>query len=145
MDVEIKIKKLRDNAIIPRYQTDGAAGFDFHAAIDHMINIQPGEWRNIPFGIAMEIPKGYEMTIRSRSSLMFNDCVIAYHGLIDSDFRGELSVLLHNSGKYGFVVHPGDRIAQGVIRRHDSAVFVEATELTETTRGSGGFGSTGRE
>jgi len=94
--IEVKIKKLRENATIPRYQTDGAAGFDFYAAIDENIVITPDEWIAAPFGIAIEIPKGYELRIRSRSGLAFNDRIIAYHGLIDSDFRGELSVLLHN-------------------------------------------------
>jgi dUTP pyrophosphatase len=142
--INVKTKKLRENAVIPHYQTAGAAGFDFHAAISNTIEIAPGEWREIPFGIAMEIPEGYELRIRSRSGLAFGYHVIAYHGLIDSDYRGELSVLLHNAGEHTFSVHPGDRIAQGVISRYETAIFEEASELSETNRGIHGFGSTGR-
>ena len=139
----VKIKKLRDDAIIPEYKTDGAAGFDFYAAIDDTIVIMPNEWRDIPFGIAMEIPEGYELRVRSRSGPAFHNQVIAYHGLIDSDYRGGLSVLLHNTGHTAFIVKPGDRVAQGVISRYEKATFLEVETLSETERGAKGFGSTG--
>ena len=131
----VKIKKLRENAKIPEYKTDGAAGFDFYAAIDDNIVIMPNEWYVIPFGIAMEIPDGYELRIRSRSGPAFNHRVIAYHGLVDSDFRGELSVLLHNAGMTAFIVKPGDRIAQGVLSRYERAFFFVADDLADTERG----------
>ena len=108
--LEVKVKKLREDAIIPKYQTEGAAGFDFHAAIDHDILLRPGDWREISFGIAMEIPSGYELRIRSRSGLAFEHLIIAYHGLIDSDYRGPLSVLLHNASVDDYVIKPGDRV-----------------------------------
>ena len=141
--LEVKVKKLREDAIIPEYKTDGAAGFDFYAAIDGTVVIMPNEWRVIPFGIAMEIPDGYELRIRSRSGPAFKNQVVAYHGLVDSDFRGELSVLLHNDGATAFIIKPGDRIAQGVLARYERATFVEAPDLSETARGKNGFGSTG--
>ena len=141
--LQVKIKKLRPDAIIPVYQTSGAAGFDFHAAIDNTIVVMPNEWQVIPFGLAIEMPHGYELRIRSRSGPAFNHHVIAYHGLIDNDYRGELSVLLHNEGVTAFVVKPGDRVAQGVIYRYETANFVEVDLLSETVRGDGGFGSTG--
>ena len=143
-EVSVKVKKLRDGAIIPRYQSDGAAGFDFHASIDKPVTMMPGDWLNVPFGIAMEIPLGYELRIRSRSSSVFGHHVVAYHGTIDSDYRGELSVLLHNEGQTLYEINPGDRVAQGVISRVETAVFTEVEELSETERGDGGFGSTGR-
>ena len=142
--VDVKIKKLRDNAIVPVYQTDGSAGFDFYAAIDSPRYIGPGDWVEIPFGIAMEIPPGYELRIRSRSGLAFKHKLIAYHGLVDSDFRGELSVLLHNAAYDKYVVQPGERIAQGVISKYDIANFILTDELSETARGENGFGSTGK-
>ena len=86
--LEVKVKKLREDAIIPEYKTDGAAGFDFHAAIDDTIVMMPNEWHVIPFGIAMEIPDGYELRIRSRRGPALKSQVVAYHGLVDSDFRG---------------------------------------------------------
>ncbi|MBR3323035.1 dUTP diphosphatase [Candidatus Saccharibacteria bacterium] len=141
--LEVKVKKLREDAIIPKYQTEGAAGFDFHAAIDHDILLRPGDWREIPFGIAMEIPPGYELRIRSRSGLAFEHQIIAYHGLIDSDYRGPLSVLLHNASVDDYVIKPGARVAQGVLSRYERATFVEALDLSETVRGENGFGSTG--
>ena len=141
--LDIPIVKLREDAVIPEYKTLGAAGFDFYAAIDDKIEIEPNEWAIVPFGIAMEVPIGYELRIRSRSGPVFKGRVTAYHGLIDSDFRGELSVLLHNQGKEKYVVQPGDRCAQGVILRYEVARFRLVDKLSETERGSGGFGSTG--
>ena len=141
---KVSYVKMRENAIEPKYHTDGAAGFDFYAAIDKPINIKPGEWAEVPFGIAMEIPVGYELRVRSRSGLAFKHSVIAYHGLIDSDYRGELSVLLHNTGSEEYVVLPGDRVAQGVLSRYETAIFEEVSELSDTKRGTSGFGSTGR-
>lgn len=142
-EIKVFVKKLRKDAVIPRYQSKGAAGFDFHAAIDKTIKIKPGKWKEVPFGIAMEIPPGYELKIRSRSGPAFKYRVIAYHGLIDSDFRGELSVLLHNTGKKVYKIKPGDRVAQGEIHSYETASFVEVSKLSETERGAGGFGSTG--
>ena len=142
-NIRVKVKVLRENAIVPRYQTEGAAGFDFHAAIDEPLIIAPGEWAEVPFGIAMEIPVGYELRVRSRSGLAFQNRVVAYHGLVDSDYRGELSVLLHNAGIAPYKVQPGQRVAQGVISRYTTACFVVSKELSATERGANGFGSTG--
>ena len=139
----IRIMKLNAGATIPCYQTDGAAGFDLHACINGMISIRPGEWREIPCGIAVEIENGYELQIRSRSGLAFKRFIFAYPGTIDADFRGELSVLLHNEGKFPFIVSSGDRIAQGVIAPIDQATIIEVSKLSNTERGKNGFGSTG--
>ena len=141
--LDIPIVKLREDAVIPKYKTLGAAGFDFYAAIDDKIEIEPDEWAIVPFGIAMEVPLGYELRIRSRSGPVFKGHVTAYHGLIDSDFRGELSVLLHNQGEEKYVIRPGDRCAQGVILRYEVARFRLVDKLSQTERGTGGFGSTG--
>ena len=114
--LDIPIVKLREDAVIPQYKTLGAAGFDFYAAINEEIVIEPNEWAIVPFGIAMEVPIGYELRIRSRSGPVFKGRVTAYHGLIDSDYRGELSVLLHNQGKSSVdrrrLVRDGDAVSR---------------------------------
>lgn len=141
--VWVKVKRMHDDARLPNYETDGAAGFDFKAYLKEPITIHPMEAVEIPFGIALEIPEGYSVTIRSRSGLAFKHQVIAYHGLIDSDYRGELSVLLINFGKEDFVVKNGDRVAQGKLEVQPRAMWQVGGDLSETKRGEKGFGSTG--
>lgn len=141
--VKVKIKALNSDAIIPEYQTDGAAGFDLHATEDvwvHTHDVKP-----IPTGLAFEIPEGFEMQIRPRSGLAATRAVTVVNtpGTIDSDYRGEVKVLLINHGFTPFKVNKGDRIAQGVIAPVIRADFEVADDLGETERGEGGFGSTG--
>ena len=135
---------MREGAVLPKYQTAGAAGFDFHACIDAPIVLAAGEIEVFPTGLAVEIPVGYELQIRPRSGLTFLHKVTMLNGIgtIDSDFRGEMMVILKNYGEEDFVVEPGMRIAQGVVARYEKVERVEVDELSKTER-KGGFGSTG--
>lgn len=142
----IKVKKLRENVILPRYQTDHSAGMDLHAAIDRPITIKPSETFAVPTGISVAIPQGYEMQIRGRSGLALNFGVCPANGIgtIDADYRGEVCAILINNGKVDFVINPGDRIAQAVIAKYERTQWEETKKLGKTDRGAGGFGSTGK-
>jgi dUTP pyrophosphatase len=143
--MKMKIMKVRDGAILPAYQTTGAAGFDFHAAIEAPMTLKPGQHRAFPTGLSVEIPEGFELQIRPRSGLAYKYGVTMLNGVgtIDSDFRGEMKVLMVNWGDRDFVVEPAMRIAQGVVARYEKVDWVETYELEKTTRGVGGLGSTG--
>lgn len=143
--MKIKIKKVQEHAILPEYQTALAAGFDFHAAITQPVVIKPGTFETISTGVAVEIPAGYELQIRPRSGLAFKHRVLPVNaiGTIDADYRGEMMVGLLNSGTVDFVVESGMRIAQGVVAKHETVEWEEASELSDTERSQGGFGSTG--
>jgi dUTP pyrophosphatase len=143
--MRIKIKKMREGAILPSYATAHAAGFDFCAAIDEPVTIKPGQMEAIPTGIAVEVPIGYELQIRARSGLAFKHRISLVNsvGTIDADFRGEVMTGLVNDGAEDFVVEPGMRIVQGIIAQYETAEWEEVDELTDTDRGAGGFGSTG--
>jgi dUTP pyrophosphatase len=140
----LKIKKLSKDAIIPAYQSDEAAGFDLHSNIDCVI--KPNEWVLIPTGLAFEIEKGFEVQIRPRSGLAFKYGITVLNspGTIDSDYRGEIKVLLINHSNTEFEIKKGDRIAQAVVARVIQAEIVESDTLSDTKRGEGGFGSTGK-
>ena len=143
--MKIKIKKVQEHAILPEYQTALAAGFDFHAAITQPVVIKPGTFETISTGVAVEIPAGYGLQIRPRSGLAFKHRVLPVNaiGTIDADYRGEMMVGLLNSGTVDFVVEPGMRIAQGVVAKHETVEWEEVSELSDTERSQGGFGSTG--
>ncbi len=130
----------------PRYATELAAGADLQALLAHPVTIPPGDRRSIPTGVSIELPAGYEAQIRPRSGLAIRHGVTMVNapGTIDADYRGELHVLLLNTGRAPFTVHDGDRIGQMVIAPIIRATFVESDSLGDTERGSGGFGSTGR-
>ena len=141
----MNIKKLNENAIIPRYQTSGAAGFDFHAT--ERIIIMPGESVMVGTGLAFEIPAGLEIQVRPRSGMSAKTKIRVSNspGTVDSDFRGEVRILLDNIGSLPYTVNIGDRIAQGVIANVLQTEFVEVEGFsTETERGEGSFGSTGK-
>ncbi len=142
--MQVKIKKVRDDAILPEYQTAGAAGFDFCAAITKPVTLKRGEMQAFPTGVAVEIPGGFELQIRPRSGLAYKHGVTMVNGVgtIDSDFRGEMQVLLINHGMEDFTIEPGMRIAQGVVSKYEKVEWTEVAELG-TTRRKGGFGSTG--
>lgn len=142
--MKVKIVKFYDDAIIPQYQTAGAAGFDFCAHLAAPVTLKPGEIHAFDTGVGVELPAGYELQIRSRSGLAYKHSVTLLNGIgtIDSDYRGEMRVLLKNHGDHDFVVEPGMRIAQGVIAQYAHVEWEEVTELSESDR-SGGFGSTG--
>ena len=143
--MKMKITKFYDDAIIPQYQTAGAAGFDFCAHISEPYTLKPGEIHAFGTGVGVEIPEGYELQIRSRSGLAYKYQVSLLNGIgtIDSDYRGEMSVLLKNHSDKDFVVEPGMRIAQGIVAKYERVDFEEVDELSETDRSKGGFGSTG--
>ena len=144
----LKIKKLAnaDDLPLPSYESDFAAGMDLRAAIGkEPISLKPGERHLIPTGLKLEIPLGFEAQIRPRSGLAYKNGISMVNspGTIDSDYRGEVKVILINHGAETFVVNHGERIAQMVIAPVSQVRVVEVDEVEGTERGSGGFGSTG--
>ena len=141
----LSIKRLTDLAVIPEYQSEEAAGMDLHAAIEADVLLAPGAIVKVPLGFAMAIPHGFEAQVRPRSGLSSRHGVTLPNapGTIDSDYRGEVLVPLINLGTEPFVVTPGMRIAQMVIAPVVQATIQEVDDLEDTSRGSGGFGSTG--
>ena len=143
---EVKVKKLRDNARLPVYGTAFSAGADLCACLDGPVTLAPGETRLISIGISMEIPEGYAGLVVARSGLATKRSLAPANkvGVIDSDYRGEFFVPLHNHGAVPQTIEDGERIAQMILTPYLTAKFVEASELSDTVRGEGGFGSTGR-
>ena len=142
----IRVKKLKENAIMPTYGSEEAAGADLYACLTAPITIQPGESAFIPTGIAMELPRGYAGLIYARSGLACKRGLAPANkvGVVDSDYRGEFMIVLHNHGNNPQVIDHGERIAQLVITPVFTPGFVQVNELTDTQRAEGGFGSTGR-
>lgn len=145
MKSQVNIKKLNENAVIPTYGSEYAAGADLYACTDENIVIMPGETKLIHTGLAMEIPKGYAGLIYARSGLATKKGLAPANkvGVVDADYRGEVMVALHNHSGGEAVVEHGERIAQLVIAPFLTAEFVTCDELEDTVRGAGGFGSTG--
>ncbi len=144
--LEVNLKKLNNNAVVPTKGSDYSAGYDLYACLDEeFILIKPGEVVKVPTGIAVEIPNGYVGLIFARSGLAINKNLAPVNkvGVCDSDYRGEYLVALLNSGKEEVKIKNKDRIAQLVIVPILSVKFKEVASLTETKRGEGGFGSTG--
>lgn len=143
--MKLKIKKLHKDAIIPKYQTKGAAGFDLHAIEGGILGA--GCRTLIKTGLAVEVPEGYELQVRPRSGLALNNgiSVVNSPGTVDCDFRGEVGVILINHGVEFFQWKPGDRIAQAVIAKVEHADIEVVETLSETERGEGGFGSTNKK
>ena len=141
--MRVKIKQLHPDALIPQYQTLGAAGFDLHALEDYKLSA--GERVLVKTGLAFELQIGFELQIRPRSGLALKNgiSVLNTPGTIDSDYRGEVGVLLINHSKEDFAIKKGDRIAQGVVARYERVEFEVCEELGESARGAGGFGSSG--
>jgi dUTP pyrophosphatase len=138
---------LEDHAFAaPTYQTEHAAGMDLYAAVADPLTLEPGGVAAVPTGIRLEIPPGYEGQIRPRSGLALKSRISIPNspGTIDADYRGEVRVILINLGAEPYVVHRGDRIAQLVFAAVARAALTEVPELTETARGEGGFGHSGR-
>lgn len=144
--MKIDITKLHENAILPEYQTIDAAGMDLHACIDEAMVLGPLERKIIPTGFAIALPSGYEAQIRARSGLSIKHGITMINGVgtIDADYRGEVGILLVNISNEPFEVTPGMRIAQMVIATYERVEWTEVDVLSETDRGGGGFGSTGR-
>ncbi|MFP6296346.1 dUTP diphosphatase [Helicobacter pylori] len=141
--MKIKIQKIHPNALIPKYQTEGSSGFDLHAVEEVMI--KPHSVGLVKIGICLSLEAGYELQVRTRSGLALNHQVVVLNspGTVDNDYRGEIKVILANLSDKDFKVQVGDRIAQGVVQKTYKAEFIECERLDETSRGSGGFGSTG--
>ena len=144
--IAVKIKKLMPEAKMPTYASPDAAGADLYVLSDHAIRIGPRETAIIHTGLAAEIPAGYVGLICARSGLATKKGLAPANkvGVIDSDYRGELRVALHNHSKYEQNIEPGERVAQLVIMPYLTAESEEADSLSDTARGEGGFGSTGR-
>ncbi len=142
----IKIKCIKeDGATIPLYKTAGAAGADLCAKISQPLTIKAGKFAMVPTGLYFEIPEGYEVQVRPRSGLAAKNGVTVLNtpGTIDSDYRGEIKVILVNLSDTDFVINNGDRIAQMIVAPVTQAEFIVSDKLSETERGTGGFGSTG--
>ena len=144
--VKILVKKFDKNIKLPAYKTSGSSGMDLVAYIKNKITINPGKTAIISAGIAVAIPKNYEIQIRPRSGLAVNKgiSVLNTPGTIDSDYRGEIKIILINLGQKSFDVKSGDRVAQIIVCPVSKAKFKEVKQLPKTTRGKGGFGSTGK-
>jgi len=145
--IKIQIKKLSNTVSTPKYETPGSSGMDIAAHIENNLIINPGEKALVATGFSIAIPRGYEVQIRPRSGLAAKKSITVLNspGTIDADYRGEIKVILINLGKEKFVVENGERIAQMVVCPVVQANLEEVKELSETKRGSSGFGSTGNK
>ena len=144
--VKVLIKKLDSKVQLPKYKTDGSSGMDLMALLKKPINIKPQESVLIPTGISIAIPEDTEVQIRPRSGLAakYGISVLNTPGTIDSDYRGEIKIILFNHGKEEFIINNNDRIAQMILMPILKAELEESENLPKTLRGSGGFGSTGK-
>ena len=144
--MNMRIKKLRENATIPTYGSADAAGADLYACLEAAVTIEPGKTVFIPTGLAMEVPKGYAGLIYARSSMGTKRGLAPANkvGVVDSDYRGEVMVALHNHGAEAQTVAQGERIAQLLVTPVLAPAFIECDDLSDTARGTGGFGSTGK-
>ncbi|MCB0219015.1 MAG: dUTP diphosphatase [Chrysiogenetes bacterium] len=143
--IPIAVQRLHPGARLPEYQTPGAAGADLYACLDNPLALAPHTRVMVPTGLAIEVPPGYEAQVRPRSGLAAKHGIGVPNspGTIDSDYRGEVKVILINMGSEDYEIHHGDRIAQMVIAPVVQGAFKEVENLSDTERGEGGFGSTG--
>lgn len=143
--MKVKIKNISKNEI-PKYETDGSAGLDLRANLDQSITLKPMQRALVPTGLFIELEKGYEAQIRARSGLAIKNgiCLANGIGTIDSDYRGEIKIILINLGDQDFKINSGDRIAQMVITKYEQVEFELVEQLNETERSDGGFGHTGK-
>ena len=144
--IKVIIKKLDSSVQLPTYKTDGASGMDLMAHIEKPINLEPGKSCLVPTGLSVAFPKEYEIQIRPRSGLAAkkNISVLNTPGTIDSDYRGEIKIILFNHGNENFIINNNDRVAQMVLTPVMEMELEEANELPKSVRGEGGFGSTGK-
>lgn len=136
----------KSNNVLPAYETASSAGMDLRAFVDADVVLKPFERKLIPTGLYIELPDGYEAQIRPRSGLAIKSGITVLNspGTIDADYRGEIKVILINLSQDDFIIKSGDRICQMVIAKHEKAEFVEVDGISETERGAGGFGHTGK-
>lgn len=141
----VKVKKLNENAILPTYGSANAAGADLYACLSEPLNLEPGQTFLVPTGLSMELPEGYAGLIYARSGLATKKGLAPANkvGVVDSDYRGEFLVPLHNHSNVTATIEPNERIAQLIITPYIVGSFEEADTLKDTERGAGGFGSTG--
>ena len=144
--VKVLIKKLNSSVKLPSYKTSGASGMDLMAWLEKPINLEPGKSCLVPTGLSVAFPKEYEIQIRPRSGLAAknNISVLNTPGTIDSDYRGEVKIILFNHGNENFIINKNDRIAQMVLTPIIKMELEETSELPDSIRGEGGFGSTGK-
>ena len=144
--VKVLIKKLNPSVQLPLYKTNGASGMDIMAFIEKPINLKPGKSCLVPTGLTVAFPEEYEIQIRPRSGLAAKNhiSVLNTPGTIDSDYRGELKIILFNHGNENFIINNNDRVAQMVFTPIIKMELEEKNELPDTIRGKGGFGSTGK-
>ena len=144
--VKVLIKKLNPSVQLPSYKTNGASGMDLMAFIEKPISLEPGKSCLVPTGLSVAFPEEYEIQIRPRSGLAAknNISVLNTPGTIDSDYRGELKIILFNHSSKNFIINNNDRVAQMVLAPIIKMELEETNELTESIRGKGGFGSTGK-
>lgn len=141
---KVEVKVINKSAHrLPEYKTLMSAGMDLKANITEMWKLNPGERVMVPTGLYIELPEGYEAQIRPRSGLSLKDGIVSILGTIDADYRGEVGVILANISNQPYCINPGDRIAQMVVSEVSRVKWNEVSELNETERGTGGFGSTG--
>ena len=145
MTQTVRVKKLRENAVLPTYGSDYAAGADLYAC--NAVTVEPGATEFVQTGLALEVPAGYAGLVYARSGLACKKGLAPANkvGVIDADYRGEIMVALYNHSSQAVEIEPGERVAQLVITPYLTAVFEETEELSDTVRGEGGFGSTGRK
>jgi dUTP pyrophosphatase len=143
--VQIKTMPHYEGLPLPEYATLHSAGMDLYAAIDENITLQPGERIAVPVGICLAIPEGYELQIRGRSGLAKKNGISMANGVgtIDADYRGEIHAIVINHGQEAFLIERGTRVAQCVLNKYEKIEWETVSELDETARGTGGFGSTG--
>ena len=144
--VKVFIKKLNSSAQLPSYKTSGSSGMDLMACIEKTINLEPGKSCLVPTGLSVAFPKEYEIQIRPRSGLAAknNISVLNTPGTIDSDYRGELKIILYNHSKVNFTINNNDRVAQMILTPIIKMELEESDKLPDSIRGEGGFGSTGK-
>lgn len=146
--LKLLIKRTEDSLDLPlpKYMSSQAAGMDLYANINEDMTIEPGKFKTVPTGIMVAMPEGFEAQVRPRSGLAFKHGITVLNspGTVDSDYRGEIKIVLINLGEKCFVIKRGDRIAQLIINRVERAELIETEQLPESDRGSDGFGSTGR-
>ncbi len=148
-EIPVQIARVRagfDDIPLPTYATRGAAGMDLRAAVEHPITLAAGERALVPTGIAIALPHGFECQVRPRSGLAINHGITMLNtpGTIDEDYRGEIMVIAANLGSRPFTIERGMRIAQAVVARYERVAWVPVEQLSESERGAGGFGSTGK-
>ena len=144
--MKIAVKKLHPDALLPTYGSAAAAGADLYACLDAPVTIEPGQTAFIPTGLALEVPQGCAGLIYARSGLACKKGLAPANkvGVVDSDYRGEVKIALHNHGTQPQIVGPGERVAQFIITPVLTPAYEEVEELSDTARGAGGFGSTGK-